>query len=67
MNNVIKTSKGGVLNMRMVINDKKDTQGHTLIINHVNELQEENDNLKARIKILERELGKPLGVTGSDL
>ena len=58
-----------MLNMRLVkLTSKKTFKSHTLIINHVNELQEENEDLKARIKILEQdELAKPLAVRARGL
>ena len=52
MNNLITTKSGDVINMRLVISDQKDIYGHTLIIRHVNDLQDEIEKLKKHIKVV---------------
>lgn len=58
MNNVITTKCGEMINLRMVINDKYDTHGHTLIIRHINNQQSEIEQLKEDLKVANHKINK---------
>lgn len=58
MNNVITTKCGEIINLRMVMNDKSDTHGQTLIIRHINNQQSEIDQLKEELKVANHKLNK---------
>lgn len=45
MNTVITTAGGTVMNMAAVIKDKTDTEGHRMLMRHVNTLQAKVDKL----------------------